>query len=497
MAVDLEQVEASVQVVVEEEQPEAEDAAARRADAGGDRLVAPQRRVPLRDVEGGHLVREIRDGEAELAVVAEVGGVGAHRPGRGAVAAVGKSVELPVLGEPAAAVVDQQEVAHGVVRHHDVDVAVSLDVHRRQPEGLRHRRVRRRVQDVQTGLLRDVGEHARAVVPIEVHRRAAVVDRRPVGPPDAGQRVVDLDVDLPRPAHVVADQEIEVAVSVGVEEGAAAAPLGGSAGDAGGSGHVLEAAARRVPEQPVRPHRGDEQIGPAVVVHVADRDARAVEARRQTERRGAIREAPGAVVLVQRHRRTGPSGGARRTGVPQGVHNAPFRRVHEQQVLVAVVVEVEERRAGAHRLRQQRLALGAVDVDEVDAGLRGHVGEGDRRNLGRLRHRTRRGDRDLPCLLGRRPEDEPERQDQERGNRQRRQHLQRTSQRAADDRIVLRGELAVERRRLGFVGRRLFGGTAHGRRLVRALVSRPVGAQPPPPPIPARSPSKRPGRCRS
>src|SRR5690606_2853246 len=55
----------------------------------------------------------------------------------------------------------------------------------------------------------------------------------------------------------------------------------------------------------------------------------------------------------------------------------PARAVHEQQVLIAVAVEVEERRAGAERLGQVLPAERAVVVDEVDAGLARDVGQPD------------------------------------------------------------------------------------------------------------------------
>src|SRR5207344_790926 len=45
------------------------------------------------------------------------------------------------------------------------------------------------------------------------------------------------------------------------------------------------------------------------------------------------------------------------------------------QVLPAVIVEVEERDAGAERLRQVLLAEGAVVVPESDAGRRSDVGK--------------------------------------------------------------------------------------------------------------------------
>ena len=88
-------------------------------------------------------------------------------------------------------------------------------------------------------------------------------------------------------------------------------------------------------------------------VHVADSDARAVEAVRKPEGGRPVGEGAGAVVQVE---------GGRRAGVGRRI---PGGRVDEEEVLVAVPVDVEEGGARAHRFRQQRLAGRAVDVDET------------------------------------------------------------------------------------------------------------------------------------
>ena len=80
VAVGREQVEPAVEVVVEEEQAELQ----RRLGRGTEAVEVGQvgeleaRRL-VGDVEGGHLVGEVADGQAERAVVLEVGPVDAHR----------------------------------------------------------------------------------------------------------------------------------------------------------------------------------------------------------------------------------------------------------------------------------------------------------------------------------------------------------------------------------------------------------------------------------
>src|SRR5678815_163562 len=113
-----------------------------------------------------------------------------------------------------------------------------------------------------------------------------------------------LQVDRSRPANVVADEQIEVAVAVVVEPGGARAPLVGAAADARYGGDVAEVTAD-VPEQVVDADGRDEQVGPAVVVVVRRRDAHAVDVRGQPGGRGDVREAPFAEVAIQHEPRPG------------------------------------------------------------------------------------------------------------------------------------------------------------------------------------------------
>ncbi|MEE8522732.1 MAG: hypothetical protein V3T72_02275, partial [Thermoanaerobaculia bacterium] len=64
----------------------------------------------------------------------------------------------------------------------------------------------------------DLAAVAGTVVAVEVGESAAVALRRAEGPADAGEAEFELEVDLFRPPDVVADEKVEVAVTVGVEE---------------------------------------------------------------------------------------------------------------------------------------------------------------------------------------------------------------------------------------------------------------------------------------
>ena len=121
---------------------------------------------------------------------------------------------------------------------------------------------------------------------------------------------------------------------------------------------------------------GQVQIGPAVVVDVAHRDAHAVAAGVDAALRGDVGEVqpPGAIGLDAqivpvepiRQRRAAARGGRRR---------AERLTLHQIHVQVAVLVVVEERDAGRQHLGHVELTRHAVDVDEVEAGFPGAIHE--------------------------------------------------------------------------------------------------------------------------
>ena len=128
-------------------------------------------------------------------------------------------------------------------------------------------------------------------------------------------------------------------------------------------GDVDERALAGVAEQAVLPDAGDEQVGEAVVVEVADGDAHAVHLDVEPGAAGHVGEGAVAVVAVQPQRRS------------LALVAGPVHAVDEQDVLPAVGVVVEERAAGAERLGQELAAVGAAVVPELEAGGGGDVDE--------------------------------------------------------------------------------------------------------------------------
>ena len=122
--------------------------------------------------------------------------------------------------------------------------------------------------------------------------------RRAVGPPQARElEALDL-VDLGGPGDVVADEQVEVAVVVDVEERRAGEPAVGALG-VGGLGDVLEVALAVVAEQMAAADGRDVEVGVAVVVVIADGDALAVEGLVEAGLLRHVLEVPLAVVAVE------------------------------------------------------------------------------------------------------------------------------------------------------------------------------------------------------
>ena len=246
-----------------------------------------------------------------------------------------------------------QLVRLGVVGHEQVRPAVVVIVEHGDSE-----RFRAGVEDA--GVRRDVFERAVAAVVEEPAGLAAIRFR--------GAVLLLLSVDraenvqLGRPLHVIADEQIEQAVAVVIEPQRGAAE-GLPPAQAGLVGDVHEGALAGVVEQPSLAHRGDVEVGKTVVVVVADGDTHAVHFDVEPGLPRDIGEGAVAVVAVELHR------GA------LFVVPGPIHPLHQEDVLPAVAIVIEKCASRAHALGQELGAVGAAVVEKADPGLRRDVFE--------------------------------------------------------------------------------------------------------------------------
>ena len=188
---------------------------------------------------------------------------------------------------------------------------------------------------------------------------------------------VELDVD------VVGGEEVEPAVAVVVDEGAARSPARARAAQTGLDGHVLEAPVALVPVEVVLSPVRDVQVDVSVVVVVAGAGALPPPALGEAGLLRDVGEAAVAAIPVEVIRRLRPAR-----------ESLERRAVDQEHVLPAVAVVVEEGDAAARRLEQVLVLLAApVDRERVEAGLPGGILEREaERGLG-----IRRGRGVSPC----------------------------------------------------------------------------------------------------
>ena len=271
VAVDDEEVEPAIVVVVEEGGTPAEERDGGFGDAG---LVADVGEVGVAvvAVEGFVVVGEGGVEEIDEAGVGVVAGGDAHAGGLAAALVEGVAGGEGGVFEGAVALVEVEVVGGGVVGDEEVGFAVVVDVDKER---------RKAIEGVfvgDTGAFRGVGEGAVAVVVEEVVGLAdeaartahdgssaelagGVFERAGV---DAGGHV---EVDVAR------DEEIESAVAVVVAPGGAGGP--GVDGYAGLLGDVGEGAVVVVAIEAAFAEVRDEEVGPAIVVEVAGDGAEA------------------------------------------------------------------------------------------------------------------------------------------------------------------------------------------------------------------------------
>ena len=202
-------------------------------------------------------------------------------------------------------------------------------------------------------------------------------------PVETGARAEDV---VEGGVDVGGDEEVLIAVAVGVEEDRP----GGPAGKTGRVGDPLEGAVAAVAVEDVGAEVADEEVGTAVAVGVPDGDPGRPAVVADARRFGDVLEGAVAAVAVEVVAAALGDRGAVETPA-----------VDQVEVEVAVGVVVEERDSAAARFEDVRLLLAAApggrgearlagDVDEPEPGVRGSAGRPGSRAPGRLAGRSGR-----------------------------------------------------------------------------------------------------------
>jgi hypothetical protein len=186
MPVGGEQIQPAIEVIIEKEHPERQRKPGRLADPLRDRFIGKQQRLLARDVEGGHLIREIADRNAETPIVLESSRVDAHGAAGCTKIVEGQTRSRPDLLECPVAFVVKNQVRQGVVGHHQIQPAIVVEIERRHPQRFRQRQARRPVAHLHAALRRDIPECPVALVAIKRRKRAREIPGLPVGAADPG-----------------------------------------------------------------------------------------------------------------------------------------------------------------------------------------------------------------------------------------------------------------------------------------------------------------------
>jgi hypothetical protein len=332
----------------------------------------------LVDVERKALVLDGIMPDVGQAVVVDVAEVRAHAGESIAIGRVGNAGSDGDLFEFFSADIAEEKVGHGVVGDKGIEKAVAIEV----SEGNAHAFAEK---GVDAGFMRDVGERSVAVIAIEAVMQRQVEVGMAVGSQALFESAVRIFVDFPM--AVVHDEQVEQPVVVVVEPARADGPhllsMGMGAADTGFGGDVGEGSVAVIAKELVARDVGDEDVGVSIVVEVPDGHSHAVACTGDASLLSDVAE--GAVVVIAEE--TVPVG--RRGFFERGYLGA----VDAVDVEETVVVVVEQRDAGDHRLGLILVGRGTVAGDEVEACL-----------LGNLRETNTGGRWSCTGLRGKRPE---------------------------------------------------------------------------------------------
>src|SRR6266566_8540849 len=112
-----------------------------------------------------------------------------------------------------------------------------------------------------------------AIVVVEPWKAAFEIHRRTIRAGHPVDLIPDFMIDLLRPADVITDEQIELAVVVIINPGAAGAPIRRRPANPGLRRHFRKFAAAEIMKEVVASDAGDEHVWPIIVVVVSHRDA--------------------------------------------------------------------------------------------------------------------------------------------------------------------------------------------------------------------------------
>jgi hypothetical protein len=308
-------------------------------------------------VQGGWLAGEIADGHAQLRIVVDVGGIDAH-PGEGDAALIHDEPRLYTdLAERAIAVVGEEQAGGEVVGHHDIRPAIPIVIDDRDPQHPCPRRL-------EPYLCGHIAKPSISEVTVERQALAGKVLNGAVILLGCAVGAVKVCLLAGVPVHIMADDQVQEAIAVVVEEDCCAVPCALLEADL--LRGLTEGAIAIILEKQRLQIACHQHILIAIVVIVGGGEAHAIERHVEASRRGHIGERAVSEVAIQLH------GGLGALSFPR-----PAPPIDQQDIDQAVAIVIEKPAAGAHRFRVPLLPGGPGLVSKDDAGRGGHIGKMD------------------------------------------------------------------------------------------------------------------------
>ncbi len=309
-------------------------------------------------VEHGSVIGEVRFQDVDRAIEVIVADADAHAGLLHAVLVQGNAGFETRFGKGAVAIIFEEKAGGGVTGDIDFGPAVVIEI------GSHGGHAVAALCLGDAGLLADIGEGTVAIVVIEGGNAGgqaarAAVDRNSF--PIAVRVFAGLRNRFGVELEVVGDEEIEAAVAVVIDEGAAGAPTISGMKKSGLLRDIGEGAVAIVVIEDVLAPVGQKQIVEAVVIVVADGNGGGPSVASEAGFFGDVDKGTVAIVFVE------AVGGSRRRAFQTGA-------AEKKNVEPAIVVVVDKRAATADRFDDVGFfRFAAVDDGRVEAGLRRDV----------------------------------------------------------------------------------------------------------------------------
>ena len=165
---------------------------------------------------------------------------------------------------------------------------------------------------------------------------------------------------LRRPAHIIANKQIQQPVAIEIEPQRRRAECAPPP-QPRMLRNIHKRATPRIAKQPVLPYRSDIDIRKAVVIVIGHGNAQPIHLHGQPRALRHIRERPVTIIAIQLQR------------APLPLMPRPVAPVHEQNIEPAVVIVIEKRAPGPHRLRQIFRPISAAVMTKPNPGRTSHV----------------------------------------------------------------------------------------------------------------------------